>query len=75
MKDEINVLHENKTWSLVPHTNDMNIVDSKWVFKVKKNSYGSVDLYKARLLARGFTQMHGFDYDETFNPIVKPRII
>lgn len=71
MQEEINALYENRTWSLIPSTNKMNIVGSNWIFKVKINSDGAVDHYKARLVAHGFTQLHSFNYDETFRPMVK----
>ncbi|KAF5462902.1 hypothetical protein F2P56_018869 [Juglans regia] len=75
MQSEIDALHENKTWSLVPPSPDMNLVTSKWVFKVKTKADGSVERYKARLVARGFSQLHGLDYDETFSPVVRPATI
>lgn len=45
-------------------------IDSKWVFKVKYNSDGKVDRFKGRVVAKGFEQKHGVDYDETYAPVV-----
>jgi hypothetical protein len=53
----------------------MNLVGSKWVFRIKHKSDGSVDCYKARLVAKGFHQQPGVDYDETYNPVIKPITI
>lgn len=56
---------------MVPCPPNMNIVGSKWIFKVKRNPDGSVSRYKARLVAQGFSQSKGLDYDETFSHIVR----
>jgi hypothetical protein len=71
----MDALHANHTWTLVPKTSNMNLVSSKWIFKVKTQSDGIIDRYKARLVARGFTQLSGLDYDETFSLVVKPGTI
>jgi hypothetical protein len=54
MVDEYNALLRNKTWTLVPPTSGRNVIDCKWVFKLKYNADGSVDRHNARLVAKGF---------------------
>lgn len=70
---ELNALKKNGTWSLVkpePSKVNFNLVDSKWIFKIKKEPGGKVR-YKARLVARGFTQRYGLDFNETFSPVIR----
>lgn len=55
MQEEIDALHSNHTWELVPPPPNTNIVGSKWVFHMKYHSDGSIEQYKARLVAQGFT--------------------
>ncbi|XP_015169201.1 uncharacterized mitochondrial protein AtMg00810-like [Solanum tuberosum] len=69
MQEEIDALHTNKTWILVPKSPGINLVRSKWVFKTKLKADGIVDIYKARLVARGFSQLEGIDFEETFSPV------
>ena len=60
----------NNVWELVSISRGANIVDNKWVFKIKRLLNGHVDRYKARLVARGFSQQFRVDYYETFAPVV-----
>ncbi|GKV08051.1 hypothetical protein SLEP1_g19738 [Rubroshorea leprosula] len=71
MEEEIKALKQNQTWELVPKPNDVKPVSCKWVYKVKTRPDGKIERYKARLVARGFSQQYGIDYDETFSPVAK----
>ena len=71
MNKEIESLPSNGTWEIVPRPREQNIVSCKWVFKTKRNVKGEVERYKARLVARGFSQKYGVDYDEVFAPVVR----
>ena len=71
MISEYTSLMENDTWELVPPDENQNVVDSRWVYKVKRNENGSVDRFKARLVAQGYTQIRGTDYEEVFSPVAK----
>ena len=75
MDAEFQSLKKQATWSLVPLPPHKNIVTCKWVYKLKRHSDGSIARYKARLVARGYLQQYGMDYDETFSPVVKPAIV
>ncbi|XP_050897641.1 uncharacterized mitochondrial protein AtMg00810-like [Lathyrus oleraceus] len=72
MQSEFDALIQNKTWDLVPHPCDANLIRCMWIFRHKKNSAGSFEHYKARLVGDGRSQVAGVDYDETFSPVVKP---
>lgn len=71
IEEELASLEKNNTWRLVEPPTGRKLIDNKWVFKVKRNSDGDVERYKARLVARGFTQRPGFDFSETYSPVAK----
>ncbi|KAH0766684.1 hypothetical protein KY285_002555 [Solanum tuberosum] len=64
IQKEINDFHTNKKWILEPKSPDINLVGSKWVFKTKLNPDGTIDRYKARLVARGFSQLEDIDLEK-----------
>ena len=71
MDDELEALDKNKTWIIVDTPTNRKIVNCMWVFKIKHASDGSIERYKARLVARGDSQVAGTDYDELFAPVVR----
>ena len=71
MEREYDSLMDNRTWILVPPPPGRNIIKCKWVYKIKYTSTGEIDKYTARLVAKGYSQVHGIDYEETFSPVIK----
>ena len=71
MSMEIESLHVNDVWDLVELPKDWKAVGSKWVFKFKVDAEGSVERHKARLVAQGFSQKFGVDYEQRFCPVVR----
>ena len=71
MKEELDALHKTGTWDLVDLPPGKSAIGCKWIYKIKTSSDGTVDRYKARLVARGFTQEYGIDYEETFAPVAR----
>ncbi|CAM8966871.1 unnamed protein product [Rhodiola kirilowii] len=71
MNREIKALEGNNTWLLTDLPKDKTVVDCKWIYKIKYLADGSIERFKARLVARGFTQIEGLDYHETFAPVAK----
>jgi hypothetical protein len=71
MTEEHQSLMKNETWEIVPRPKEKSVATSKWVYKIKHAADKSVDKYKARFVARVFSQKEGEDYDETFAPVAR----
>ena len=75
MRSEMDSMYENQVWDLVDLPEGSRTVDCKWLYKVKNDMDGNPSIYKARLVARGFTQIYGVDFVETFSPVASVRSI
>lgn len=71
IEEEMASLKDNDVWDVVPRPKGRKVVNGKWVFKIKRDAHGEVERYKARYVAKGFSQIQGLDYDETFAPVVR----
>ncbi|GJW27503.1 retrovirus-related pol polyprotein from transposon TNT 1-94 [Tanacetum coccineum] len=71
MQEELNQFKSNDVWSLVPPPRNQTIIGTKWVFKNKLDENGVVSRNKARLVAQGYNQQEGIDFDETYAPVAR----
>jgi hypothetical protein len=71
MDEEMVTLDANVTWELVALPKDKKAIGCKWVYKVKHNANGSMSTYKTRLVAKGYAQTYGIDYEKTYSLVAK----
>ena len=71
MRKEMKSIKANKVWELVKLPKGKKTIGCKWVYKRKTHADGSLERYKAHLVAKGYSQQHGLDYDETFSPVAR----
>ncbi|KAG7559036.1 Integrase catalytic core [Arabidopsis thaliana x Arabidopsis arenosa] len=69
--EELNQFSHHEVWDLVPKPANVNIVGTKWIFKNKTDEEGNVTRNRARLVAQGYSQVEGIDFDETFAPVAR----
>jgi hypothetical protein len=62
---------KNDVWDIVPRPEGKSVVTSKWIYKIKHTVDGSIERHETRFVARGFSQVEGIDYEETFAPVVR----
>ena len=75
MHDELLQFQRNDVWTLVPRTEGEHIIGTKWTFHNKTDKEGNVICNKACLVAQGYSQMEGVDYDEAFSPVARMESI
>ena len=71
MNDEMESMRTNQVQDLVDLPSGRKAIGNKWVLKIKRKADGSIERYKAQLVAKGYTQKEGVDYEETFSPVVR----
>ena len=71
MNEEMKSLQKNETWELFDHSPGKKPVGCQWVYIVKHKADGTIERFKARVVAKGYTQTYGIDYTDTFAPVAK----
>jgi hypothetical protein len=71
MTEEYQSIIKNDVWEIIPRPKSKDVVSSKWLYKIKHAADGSIEKYKARFVARGFSQKEGIDYEKTFAPVAR----
>jgi hypothetical protein len=75
MDEELDQIEKNDTWELVPRPKNKNVIGTKWVFINKLNEDGQVTRNKARLVCKGYAQVEGINFEETFSPVSRMEAI
>ncbi|XP_018501197.2 uncharacterized mitochondrial protein AtMg00820-like [Pyrus x bretschneideri] len=71
MQEELNQFERNAVWSLVDHPSNTNVIGTKWIYKNKSDESGNVIRNKVKLVAQGYSQLEGVNFDETFAPVAR----
>jgi len=75
MDEEMATLDVNATWELVVLPKGKKVIGCKWVYKIKHDADGSMNIYKTRLVTKGYAQTYGIDYEETYSLVAKMTIV
>lgn len=71
MQEELNQFRRNDVWYLTESPSDKNVIGTKWIFKNKLDEHDTITMNKARLVTKGYAQIEGIDFEETFAPIAR----
>lgn len=69
MEEELDFVSNNNVWTIMTSSSEFKPITWKWVFKTKRDADGKIKRHKVRLVAKGFTQKEGIDYNDTFSPV------
>ena len=75
MQEELNQFERNEVWELIPRDDSNKVIGTKWVFRNKLDEDGNITKNKVRLVAKGYIQEEGIDYDDTYAPVAKLEAI
>ena len=75
MHEELNQFVRNEVWELAPRPENVHVIGTKWIFKNKTDEDGEIIKNKSRLVAQGYTQVEGVDFDESFAPMARLKSI
>jgi hypothetical protein len=75
MHEELDQIERNQTWELVPRPKEKNVVGTKWIFKKKLNENGDIINNKPKLVCKGYAQVEGIDFEESFSPVARLEFI
>ena len=71
IESELKSLADTRTWEVVERPRSVNVVGCKWVFKIQWNAAGEIDKYKAQLVTKGYSQVQGINYNDTYAPVAR----
>jgi hypothetical protein len=75
MDEELDQIEKNDTWELVLRPKNKNVIDTKWAFRNKLNEDGQITRNKSRLVCKGYAQIEGIDFEETYAPVARMEAI
>jgi Reverse transcriptase (RNA-dependent DNA polymerase) len=75
MEEELEALENNKTWEIIQKPKNKKLVGCRWVYKIKYNRDETIEMYKARLVAKRYTQIYGVEYQEIFISFAKMNTV